>query len=40
LFIRRLYRDDKIIEELEREVMAFNSEVDALVEACNTIKWV
>jgi putative phage-type endonuclease len=39
LFIRRLYRDDKIIEELEREVMAFNSEVDALVEACNTIKW-
>lgn len=37
LFVRRIERDDKQIEELEREVVAFLAEIDAKVEALRSM---
>jgi putative phage-type endonuclease len=39
LFIRRLHRDDELISNLEQEVVKFDAEIDALVEACNKATW-
>jgi putative phage-type endonuclease len=39
LFIRRLLRDDELISKLEQEVVKFDAEIDALVEACNKVTW-
>lgn len=37
LFVKRLPRDDKMIAEVTREVIAFLAEIDATVEALNAI---
>jgi predicted phage-related endonuclease len=39
LFIRRLLRDDEQISKLEQEVVKFDAEIEALVEACNKVTW-
>ena len=39
MFIRRLLRDDEQISKLEQEVVKFDAEIDALVEACNKVTW-
>jgi len=39
MFIRRLYRDDDFISTLEQEVVKFDAEIEALVEACNKVIW-
>jgi putative phage-type endonuclease len=39
MFIRRLLRDDEQISKLEQEVVKFDAEIDALVEACSKAQW-
>jgi putative phage-type endonuclease len=39
LFIRRLQRDNEVIETLEAEVAFFDGSVEAMINECNTIKW-
>jgi putative phage-type endonuclease len=39
IFVRRLQRDDKLISEIEEEVIKFDSEVIELVESLKEVKW-
>jgi putative phage-type endonuclease len=39
LFIRRLEYDAELVEDIRANVVFFDAEVDAMVSACNTIKW-
>jgi|PlaIllAssembly_1097288.scaffolds.fasta_scaffold00864_11 putative phage-type endonuclease len=39
LFIRRLLRDNDLIDKLESEVVFFDGSVEAMIIECNGIKW-
>jgi putative phage-type endonuclease len=39
LFVRRLFRDNELIEKLESEVVFFDGSVEAMINECNKIKW-
>lgn len=38
-FLRRVERDEKLIEEITNEVITFDKEVENLVSACNSVVW-
>jgi len=33
-------RDDDYIDELESEVVFFNGEIEVMINACNSAKWI
>ncbi len=39
LFVRRLYRDEGLIAEITKEVIAFDREVDELVANLKEVQW-
>jgi putative phage-type endonuclease len=40
LFIRRYHRDDKVIKDLEEEVIAFDKEIEAMAASCDGVTWI
>lgn len=40
LFIRRLWRDDKAIEEIAKEVVSFDQEVEEITKSLGAVEWI